>query len=119
MALAGRDTSGIGTYTDDLTREPELVRLRDLADVSFKDGFGEAQSEVTVVTADGRRLEAMHDAGQADRDLARQGRKLADKFDALVEPVLGKRARDLRDALAGFGGSATIADIMKQAGSVQ
>ncbi len=27
MALAGRDTSGIDTYTDELTREPELIRL--------------------------------------------------------------------------------------------
>ena len=119
MALAGRDTSGIATYTDDLTREPELVRLRDLADVSFREGYGEAQAEVTIVTADGRRFEAMHDAGLADRDLARQGRKLADKFDALVDPVLGKRAHDLRDALTGFGGGGTIADIMKLAGSVQ
>jgi 2-methylcitrate dehydratase PrpD len=117
MALAGRDTSGIATYTEDLTREPELVRLRDLADVSFREGFGEAQSEVIVVTADGRRLEAMHDAGLADRDLARQGRKLADKFDALVEPVLGGRSRELRDGLSAFGGSASIAGIMKMAGS--
>lgn len=119
MALAGRDTSGIATYTDDLTREPELVRLRDLANVSFREGYGEAQAEVTIVPADGRRFEAMHDAGLADRDMARQGRKLADKFDALVDPVLGKRARDLRDALTGFGGDGTIADIMKLAGSVQ
>jgi len=119
MALAGRDTSGIATYTDDLTREPELVRLRDLANVSFKEGYGEAQAEVTVVTADGRRFDAMHDAGLADRDLARQGRKLEDKFDALVDPVLGKRARELRDALTGFGGGRDVADIMKYAGSVQ
>lgn len=119
MALAGRDTSGIGTYTDDLTREPELVRLRDLADVSFRDGFGEAQSEVTVVTEDGRRLDAMHDAGLADRDLARQGRKLEDKFDALVDPVLGGSARELRDALTGFGGTRGVSDIMQLAGGAQ
>lgn len=119
MALAGRDTSGIATYTDDLTREPELVRLRDLADVSFTESYGEAEAKVTIVTADGRRFDAMHDAGLADNDLARQGRKLADKFDALVEPVLNGRARHLRDALTGFGGSGTVAEIMKLAGSAE
>ena len=119
MALAGRDTSGIATYTDDLTREPELVRLRDLADVSFSEGFGEAEAKVTIVTADGRRFDAMHDSGLADRDLARQGRKLEEKFDALVNPVLGPRSHELRQALTGFGGSGTIADIMKLAGHVQ
>ncbi|MCX7063284.1 MAG: MmgE/PrpD family protein, partial [Proteobacteria bacterium] len=33
MALRGRDTSGIETYTDQLTREPELVALRDKVQV--------------------------------------------------------------------------------------
>ena len=42
-------------------------------------------------------------------DIADQGRRLADKFDGLVEPVLGApRARELRETVAGLD---AIADI--------
>ena len=42
-------------------------------------------------------------------DIAEQGRRLADKFDGLVEPVLGApRARELRETVAGLD---AIADI--------
>lgn len=119
MALAGRDTSGIGTYTDELTRQPELVRLRDMASIEFADGYPEAKADVAITTQDGRRYTASHDAGVADTDLDRQGRKLAAKFDALVGPLLGPAARPLRDALAQFGGGDGIGDIMQRAGRMQ
>ncbi len=119
MALAGRDTSGIATYTDDLTREPELIRLRDMASIEFVDGFPEAKADVAITTADGRRFAASHDAGVPDSDLARQGRKLEAKFDALVEPVLGASSRTLREALLGMGGPDGIANIMKLSGRTQ
>jgi 2-methylcitrate dehydratase PrpD len=112
MALAGRDTSGIATYDDALTREPELVRLRDVATLVFDDAFPEAKAQVTVATATGERLAAVHDAGVPEADLQRQGDKLAAKFDALVAPVLRRRSAELRDALAAFGGKATVADLM-------
>jgi 2-methylcitrate dehydratase PrpD len=117
MALAGRDTAGIATYTDELTREPELIRLRDMATIEFVDGFPEAKAEVAITTGDGRRFTAAHDAGVADTDFERQGRKLARKFNALVEPVIGGRAQELRGALAAFGGNAGISDIMRLAGA--
>lgn len=116
MALAGRDTSGIETYTDALTRDPELVRLRDLATIEFVDGYPEASAEVSITAADGTRFSAGHDAGVADADLARQGGKLERKFDALVEPVLKERSRTLRDALTGFGGPDDISGITRLAG---
>lgn len=119
MALAGRDTSGIATYTDDLTRQPELVRLRDMASIAFADSYPEAKADIAITTADGRRFTASHDAGVADRDLARQGRKLEAKFDALVEPVLGATARTLRAALTGLGGDEGVSAIMKLAGRAQ
>lgn len=117
MALAGRDTSGIATYTDELIREPELIRLRDMATIEFVEDYPEAKADVSIVTADGRRFTAAHDAGVADTDLARQGRKLERKFDALVDPVLNGRSRDLREALAAFGGSGTVSGIMRLAGA--
>jgi 2-methylcitrate dehydratase PrpD len=119
MALAGRDTSGIATYTDALTQDPELVRLRDMATVEFVDGFPEARADVAITVAGGRRFAASHDAGVPDTDLDRQGRRLEEKFDALAEPLLGASARALREAIAAIGGSDGIATIMNLAGRRQ
>ena len=116
MALAGRDTSGIQTYTDELTREPELVRLRDLATIEFVEGLPEAKADIAITVAGGGRFEASHDAGVPDADLVRQGRKLEQKFDALVEPVLRELAAALRDALTEFGGTSDIMQITRLAG---
>ena len=50
--------------------------------------------------ADGSVLRASHDAGVPSADIAAQGERLAAKFDALAEPVLGAaRARELRRAI--------------------
>lgn len=117
MALSGRDTSGIDTFDDAATDVPELVRLRDMAKIAFDESYPEAKAQVTVETADGQRFSCEYDAGVADPDLDRQGRKLAQKFNALVEPVLGRRTADLRAALFSFGDGETVADIMTLARS--
>lgn len=116
MALSGRDTSGIATYTDELTRDPELVRLRDLATIEFVDGLPEAKAEVAIAVAGGSRYEAVHDAGRPEADLRLQGQKLERKFDALLVPIMGERAGPLRDALTGFGGALPVTDITRLAG---
>jgi 2-methylcitrate dehydratase PrpD len=112
MALAGHDTSAIATFSDDVTGKPELVRLREAADIVFDPSFAEAQAEVSVATVDGKQFSAGFDAGVADTDLARQGKRLARKFDALVKPVLGDRSGALAAALGSFGSAASIADIL-------
>ena len=117
MALSGRDTSGIDTFDDAATGVPELVRLRDMAQIAFDESYPEAKAQITVETADGQRFACEYDAGVADQDLDRQGRKLAQKFNALVEPVLGRRTADLRAALFSFGEGETVADIMTLARS--
>ena len=115
MALAGRDTSGIDTFDDAATDVPELVRLRDIARIEFDESYPEAKALVTVDTANGERFTAAYDAGVPDADLDRQGRKLARKFEALVGPVLGRRATELRSALVEFGEGGTVAEIMSLA----
>ncbi|MDP3896371.1 MAG: MmgE/PrpD family protein [Mesorhizobium sp.] len=120
MALAGRDTSAIGTYDDAVTRDPELVRLRDMATIHFDEGAPEARAEVAVTTLDGKRHVAVHDAGIADTDLARQGAKLETKFRALVAPVLGNtQTQELLNALSSFGEACTIGEIMTIARGVK
>lgn len=116
MALAGRDTSGIVTFDDEVTGVPELVRLRDLANVTFDESLPEAKAVITVETAEGQKLQAEHDAGVADTDLKRQGDKLSKKFDALVQPVLGEAASDdLLGMLTSFGDKQSVSEIMTTA----
>lgn len=119
MALSGRNTSGIETYTDELTQEPELLRLRDLTTIDFVEGYPQAKADVEVTLDDGRSFKASHDAGLPDADLARQGRKLEQKFDAMIEPLLGARTSQLRVALAGFGGGDSLAEISEMARGAQ
>lgn len=119
MALSGRDTSGIETFDDAVTRDPELLRLRDLATITFDDAFSEAKAEVSIA-APGSRFAAAHDAGIADPDLDRQGRKLEDKYDALVEPVLGAGpSGTLKAALKRFGDAGSVAELMQLARSTE
>lgn len=119
MALAGRDTSGIATFSDAVTQDPELVRLRDMATITFDDSYPEAKAEITIETLEGKRFVASHDAGIADIDLARQQAKLERKFRALVDPVIGRQnSQHLLDALSAFGDQHSIGDIMALARSI-
>ncbi len=112
MALAGWDTSGIAVYTDELTRDPELVRLRDATTVEFSTQMGGAEGQVSI-RAGSRTYTASHDAGLPNRDLGDQERKLSTKFDALVSPILGTgRTAELKGAILGFGGRTGLHDIL-------
>ena len=76
----------------------------------------EAGAELSVTLRDGMTLRATHDAGLAMTDFAAQGTRLADKFDALVEPVLGAaRARELRGMIEGLDDVAEIGALARLA----
>lgn len=116
MALAGRDTAGIATYTDDLTHDPTLVRLRDMAVLEFDDTLPEAKASITVSAPDAKGVSAEHDAGVPQSDLILQESKLSAKFSALVAPVLGNlRADALRDEILKIGSGGTLREVMKRA----
>ena len=90
MALAGRDTAAIATYDDALTADPELTRLRDLAEIVFDDTLPEARARISVVSDATGRVSAEHDAGEPNPSLDDQQRRLEAKFAALVAPCLGE-----------------------------
>jgi 2-methylcitrate dehydratase PrpD len=88
MALAGRDTAGIETYTDQLAREPELVALRDKVNVV---AWPEARAETRVrIRARDQVYEGAANVGIPQTDLDAQWHALIRKFHALVEPRLGR-----------------------------
>jgi 2-methylcitrate dehydratase PrpD len=89
MALAGIDTASLGAYSAENARDLKLVRLRERVMLDWQDSWPQTLAELELQLADGRRLRARHDAGIPAADIAQQGRRLAAKFDSLVEPVLG------------------------------
>lgn len=100
MALSGVDTASLGAYSAAAATDPALVALRQRIDFDFRDDCPEAAAELSVTLRDGRVLRATHDAGVPSADVTAQGERLAAKFDALAEPVLGPaRARELRQAI--------------------
>jgi 2-methylcitrate dehydratase PrpD len=101
MALAGIDTASLGAYSAATVTDPALVRLRDKVTLDFQDGWPQAAAEIEVQLGDGRVLRAGHDAGIPCADIGSQGERLAAKFDALAEPVLGAaRAGELRETIS-------------------
>jgi 2-methylcitrate dehydratase PrpD len=116
MALAGLDTASLGAYSAGNARNPDLVRLRERIEIEWQDSWPQTLAELEIELADGKCLTARHDAGTPSADIADQGRRLAAKFDALVEPLLGApRTRELRETIAGLDHLADVASLTKLA----
>jgi 2-methylcitrate dehydratase PrpD len=114
MALAGIDTASLGVYSEKNAHDPELVRLREMMALDFREGWPSTLAEIEVTLADGERFSARHDAGIPATDITEQGERLAAKFDALAEPVLGApRSREVRQMIAGLDGLAQIGDLAR------
>ena len=116
MALAGIDTASLAAYSVENALDPVLVRLREQVKLDWQEGWPQTVSELQLVLADGRRLTARHDAGIPAADIAEQGERLVAKFDALVEPVLGRpRTRELRGAIFDLDRLANIDSLVRLA----
>jgi 2-methylcitrate dehydratase PrpD len=116
MALAGVDTASLGAYSAENARDQRLVGLRERVVLDWQDSWPQTLSELELELADGRRLTGRHDAGIPASDVADQGRRLAAKFDALVEPALGpSRTRELRETIAGLDDIADIGTLARLA----
>jgi 2-methylcitrate dehydratase PrpD len=116
MALSGVDTASLGAYSVATATDPALMALRERVDFDFRDDFPEAGAEIELTLRDGRTANASFDAGIPMADVAAQGRRLTEKFDALATPVLGTaRARELREAVAGLDALADVGVLTKLA----
>lgn len=101
LAVAGADTASPTTYTDATAQRPDLIALRERVAVHFMpEGWPLMQAGVRILRRDGRTLSTRHDSGVPERDLARQRERLARKFMALAEPVVGQdRAAEIERAI--------------------
>jgi hypothetical protein len=98
LALLGKDTADLATYSDAKMAEPRLVALRDRVRVIPTEGLGPMQARVRIEAGE-QSCEAEFDTGVPASDLESQGGRLQRKFRALASPVLGAgRAAELADA---------------------
>ncbi|HEY5644803.1 MAG TPA: MmgE/PrpD family protein [Pseudomonadales bacterium] len=88
MALSGLDTASITLFDDALTRDPDLIRFRDLVTVHAHEQ-SRPETVVRIHTADGQTYEAAVNVAIPMRDLDAQWTKLEAKFLTLTVPVIG------------------------------
>ncbi len=116
MALAGVDTASLTAYSAENAGDSGLVRLRERVSLDWQESWPQTLAELELELSDGCRVTARHDAGIPAADIAEQGLRLAAKFDALVEPVLGApRARELRETIAGLDSLTDIGSLTRLA----
>ncbi len=109
MALAGVETSRLDSYCEAVAADPVLVGLRDKVEIDFQSGWPHTQAVLEVETTDGARMSAQYDAGVPAADVMEQGKRLVQKFHALVDPILGPaRAREIVAAVQGLDGLADL-----------
>lgn len=114
MGLAGMDTGRLASYSEATTADPTLVALRDKVDFQFRHGTPHTQANLELLLNDGQRVTAEHDSGVPAADVAEQGRRLQEKFAALVEPAFGAaRSRQLIERVERLETVTDIRDLMR------
>lgn len=89
LAACGRETAAIATYSDENAVDTTLVAVRDRVTVHGDRPQGH-DAQVAITTRDGKAAQVSLNVGIPDRDLARQGERLARKFHSLAVPVVGE-----------------------------
>ena len=118
MALAGLDTGGLGSYSEQTAADPTLIALRDKVEFDFQNGRPNTFAELELVLTDGRTLAASHDAGVPARDVVEQGRRIEEKFASLAEPALGgARTRDLLGEIGRFEALSDLRPLIRLCGT--
>ena len=116
MALAGIDTASLRAYSVENALDPALIGMRERVTLDWQDSWPQTLSELELELVDGRRIAARHDAGIPAANIAEQGERLAGKFDALVEPVLGApHTRELREVISSLDDVTDIGSLARLA----
>jgi 2-methylcitrate dehydratase PrpD len=109
MALAGVDTGGLESYSEQTAADPTLIALRDKVEFDFCSGVSNTLADMQLVLTDGRTVGTSYDSGVPTADIDEQGHRLEEKFSSLAEPVVGRaKANDL---LAEIGKLEQLSDL--------
>jgi len=90
MTLADVDTGSLNSYSDDIAKRPDLIKLRDRVTIIDKPFNSRMQSEVVVHLKDKGAVHQFSDAGVPESNLDKQETKLIRKFNSLVTPIFGE-----------------------------
>ena len=92
MTLADVDTGSLHSYSDDIAKRPDLIKLRDKVTIIDKPFNSRMQSEVVVHLKDKGTVHQFSDAGVPEVNLDKQEMRLIRKFNSLVTPIFGEEA---------------------------
>jgi 2-methylcitrate dehydratase PrpD len=92
LALSGRDTGRLETFSDRLAKDAQLGALRKRMSVEFDERLPQTFTRLTAIMEDGERFTAGYDSDVPDGDLVRQKTRLTMKFRNLAEPRIGHEA---------------------------
>ena len=105
MALAGADTAALGTSSDENANDPRFIEIRQRVKLAPepRDGRARHGADVTMQLNDGREIRVAYNVGIPATDVDAQEQKLVAKFNALVEPVIGRaKAKTALDMIMRF-----------------
>jgi 2-methylcitrate dehydratase PrpD len=115
MALAGVDTGGLDSYSEETAADPTLIALRDKVEFDFRNGVSNTLADMELVLADGRSVSTSYDSGVPASDIDEQGDRLAEKFSSLAEPILGRaKANDLLGEIGKFEHLSDLRALMRR-----
>jgi hypothetical protein len=89
LSMLGRDTSRLSSFTDDAAADPSIAQAREKVEVQLAEIRPITRTGIRLIAKDGRTVEAEHDSGRPETDLAIQKARLQGKFTALAGEVLG------------------------------
>jgi len=116
MALAGVDTAALGTYSDENANDPRYIAIRQRVKLAPEPREGRARhgADVSMRLNDGREVRVSYNVGIPASDVAAQEQKLVAKFNALVEPVLGRaKAKTALDMIMRFEDLPSLKGLME------
>ncbi len=94
LSMLGRDTSRLSSFTDNAASETSMTQAREKIEVQLADIRPITRTKVRLQVKGGRAIEAEHDSGKPESDLALQRDRLQHKFSALAGEVLGAARAD-------------------------
>ena len=92
LALLGDNTADPETFDDKRIVAEDVQSLLERVEVVTDSSLARTATRVRITTVDGSDLDGSFDSGVPAADLALQGQRLRQKFDALAAPVLGDGA---------------------------
>lgn len=114
LAMMGRDTSRLSSFSDQEAADADVAATREKIDVSLSNIRPITRTQVRLQLNDGRTVEVEHDSGLPETDLAVQKGRLERKFTALASEVLGAdQAARLLAAVNALESATDIGSVMR------